>query len=315
MRVVFFGSPDFSVPTLRRLDESSHEVALVVTRPDRPRGRGRKPAPTAVGREAAERGLEVMKPKTVNAPEPIGELRRVGAELGVLVAYGEILSPEVLGATERGFLNVHPSLLPDYRGAAPINWALIRGEEVTGVSVIRMSPELDAGPIVAEREVPIDPDETAGDLAERLARIGADACLEVLDRLAAGEEVEERPQPREGGFFARKLTKEDGRVEWGLPAEAIRNQVRGLTPWPGAYTTFYGDEREVRVTLVSVGAAREESGEKPGTVVGASEERGLRVAAGEGVIEVQRLKPAGGREMSAVDFINGYGVEVGDRFE
>lgn len=314
MRLLFFGSSDFSVPTLQALVDSQHEIAKVVTRPDRPRGRGRKSSPTAVARLAADRRLNVLKPETANSPQVVRELEEEVAGLGVVVAYGELLSPQVLGTTSWGFVNVHPSLLPDYRGAAPINWALIRGEEITGVSVIRMSPELDAGPVLAEREVCIHPDETAGDLHEKLARIGAEACLDLVNRLDAGEPVEERPQPEEGGFFARKLTKEDGRVDWALPADAVRNRVRGMTPWPGAYTLYRAEDREVRVTLLEVDQQPDRNTDRlAGTVVEA--EDGLAVQTGNGMVVIRRLQPAGGREMEAHDFVNGYGVEPGDRFE
>lgn len=315
MRLLFFGSPDFSVPTLRILHRDGHDIALVVTRPDRPRGRGREPAATAVKKAAAELGLEVYQPETVNSEAAVERLRRAEADLGVVIAYGEILSRNVLATTERGFINVHASLLPDYRGAAPINWAVMRGEETTGVSVIRMSPELDAGPILATRQVGIGPEETAGQLHDRLAEVGAEAAADVVNRLEEGAPIQGRPQPEEGGFFARKLTKEDGLVEWSRKAEDIRNRVRGLNPWPGAYSYLESDDGQVRVELLRVETAEPDGdGEPPGTVLRADDEAGIVVQAGEGAVRLAELKPAGGRAMSDVDFLHGHSVQPGDRF-
>ncbi|MFO7958471.1 MAG: methionyl-tRNA formyltransferase [Candidatus Brocadiia bacterium] len=315
MRLLFFGSPDFSVPTLRVLHRDEHDIALVVTRPDRPRGRGREPAATAVKKAAAELGLEVYQPETVNSEAAVTRFRGTRADLAVVIAYGEILSRDVLASTERGFINVHASLLPDYRGAAPINWAVMRGEETTGVSVIRMSPELDAGPILATREVPIGPAETAGELHDRLAEVGAEAAADVVNRMEEGLPVEERPQPEEGRFFARKLTKEDGMMDWSRKAEDIRNRVRGLRPWPGAYSYLESADGRVRVELLRVETAEADGdGEPPGTVLRADDQEGIVVQTGDGTVRLTELKPAGGRAMSDVDFLHGHPVEPGDRF-
>jgi len=315
MRLLFFGSPDFAVPALRALHEAGHDIAVVVTRPDRPRGRGRTPEVTAVKAAALELGLPVYQPERAGSAEAVEKLRALSAELAVVVAFGEILSPELLSVTERGFLNVHASLLPDYRGAAPINWAIIRGEKTTGVSVIRMTPQLDAGPILAERRTEIGELETAGELAERLSLLGAAAVADVVGRLEKGEEIAGRPQPSRGGFFARKLTKEDGRIDWALPAEAIANRVRGLTPWPGAYCELHGARRSVRVVLLeAVPAGATERWDVAGTILEADAAKGILVKAGQGALLIKRIKPSGGRTMNAADFINGYRVRKGDRF-
>ncbi len=311
MKLLFFGSPEFAVTSLRSLVDAGHRVVAVVTRPDRPRGRGRSPSSTAVKEAAEELGLEVLQPAGANNPDCIAELSALNAELGVVVAYGEILSPALLGATERGFLNVHASLLPDYRGAAPINWAVMRGEDVTGVTIIRMSPELDAGPILARREVPIRPEETAGELHDRLAAVGAELLTDTVNRLSAGEQIPGRPQPEEGGFFARKLTKEDGRINWNMPAEQIANRVRGLTPWPGAFCELPTQGGATRVTLLEVEALEPESPtRRPGTVVRAVDSDGILVQAGRGKVRIRKLKPAGGRAMSAADFLHGHQVKT-----
>jgi len=315
LRLLFLGSPDFAVPSLRALSAAGHVVALVVTQPDRSRGRGRHPAPTAVKQAALALGLEVFQPESANAPESVQMLRGVNAELGVVVAYGEILSPGLLSVTERGFINAHASLLPDYRGAAPVNWAVIRGERVTGVSIIRVEPQLDAGPILASRQVEIAPDETAGELHDRLAAVAAEAVVDVVDRMAAGEEMPGRPQPREAGFFARKLTKGDGRIEWSLSARDLGCRVRGLNPWPGAYSDLHCAEGSVCVALLRVEEAGPcGRGGEPGTVLCASDEDGLVVQAGQGAVRILELKPAGSRAMTAADFIHGHRVQPGDRF-
>ena len=324
MRLLFLGTPAFAVPALRALHAAGHEVALVVTRPDRPRGRSASPEPPEVKAAAVELSLPIYQPDGANRPETVSRLRPLKAQLGIVVAYGEVLSPELLAVTEQGFLNLHASLLPGYRGAAPINWALIRGERVTGVSIIRMTPRLDAGPILAERRVDVGPTMTAGELSERLAHVGAQAMVEVVGRLEAGEEIAGRPQPPRGGFFARKLTKEDGRLDWRLSAGAIADRVRGLTPWPGAYCDFVGGGRavrsELRLRVLVLQAACALPGEgsptvAPGVVLRADPVHGILVNAGEGAVLVMRLKPAGGREMDAAAFINGYRASPGDRFE
>ncbi len=310
MRLLFLGTPDFAVPTLRALHAAGHEVDLVVTRPDRPRRRSGTPEPPEVKVAALELGLPVYQPERANTPETIERLRAEGAQLGVVVAYGELLGAELLGTTAQGYLNLHGSLLPGYRGAAPVNWAIIRGEAETGVSIIRMTPRLDAGPVLAERRVATGT-MTAGELSDRLAALGAEAMAEVVGRLDAGEQIVGRPQPARGGFFARKLTKEDGRIDWALPAEAIANRVRGLTPWPGAYCDFAGGGRTLRVVILE--AEPVEGQGEPGEVLSA-DAGGILVGAGEGASMVRRLQPSGKREMSAADFVNGYRVAPGDRF-
>jgi methionyl-tRNA formyltransferase len=312
MRLFFLGTPDFAVPTLRVLHAAGHDIALVVTRPDRPRGRHGAPEPPEVKLAALELGLPVFQPESANAPESVERLRAVGARLGVVVAYGEVLTADLLGAAQEGFLNLHGSLLPGYRGAAPINWAIIRGEKEAGLSVIRMTPRLDAGPILAERRVETDA-MTAGELSDLLAALGAEVMAEVVGRLGAGERIEGRQQPARGGFFARKLTKEDGRIDWTMPARDLANRVRGLTPWPGVYCDFVRGGSRLRVVIVRAEAVATKGG-GPGEVLSAGAD-GILVAAGQGGLLVLRLKPGGSHEMDAVDFVNGHHVTRGDRFE
>jgi len=314
MRLLFLGSPDFAVPALRALHEAGHGIACVVTRPDRRRGRHGRVAATPVKTAAAELGLTVYQPETVNSADAAARLATCRAELGVTVAFGEILAPRALAAAPRGFLNVHASLLPDYRGAAPINWAVIRGETATGVSIIRMTPTLDTGPVLARRKIDIAPEETAGELSARLSVLGAEALCDVVSRLAAGQTVEEQPQVADGGFFARKLRKEDGRLDWSRPAREVVDRVRGLTPWPGAYCEFRSADRSRRVTLLAAGTADGTGSGRPGEIVEAGRE-GLVVRAGDGAVRILRLKPAGSRAMDAGDFVRGYRVQPGDLFE
>jgi methionyl-tRNA formyltransferase len=315
MRIVFFGSPDFAVPTLRAVHEAGHRILCVVTRPDRPRGRHGTPRPTEVKVAAQELGLDVLSPESANEPWLAEELEKLAPDVGLTIAYGEILKPELLATARHCFLNVHASLLPHYRGAAPINWAVMRGEEQTGVSVLKMTAELDAGPVVGERVVEIGPRETAGELFHRLAARGAELAVEVLERLEAEGELTGRPQPKEAGFFARKLSKKDGRIDWSMPARDVFNRTRGLTPWPGAWCRFFHHERAVRVTLLTVRPVEQGVPEdaKPGTVVGTDGE--ILVRTGEGAVAIERLKPAGSRAMSAEDFIHGYHVSPGDEFD
>jgi len=315
VRLIFLGSPEFAVPSLRALHGAGHDIALVVTRPDSPRGRSAKPLPTPVKELALNLGLEVCQPQRARAPAAVARLRAIRAQLGVVVAFGEILSSRLLSATERGFINLHASLLPDYRGAAPVNWALIRGETVTGVSVIRVVPELDAGPILAQRQVPIGDDEDAGELDARLADAGAEVIVDVVNLLAC-EEPPGQPQSTRAAFFARKLTKQDGRVDWSSSAEEIRNRVRGMTPWPGAYCDLEAGGNRHRVTLLraeTVDKAAAPHPHEPGTVIRADAE-GIVVQAGASLLSIEQLKRAGGRAMSAADFVHGRHVKAGDRF-
>ena len=315
MRIAFFGTPEFSVPTLEALDGAGHAVVLVVTRPDARRGRGRKLAPPAVKAAALRAGLSVFQPHRANQLAAVERLRSAAPELGVVVAYGGLLSGEVLSVPTHGFLNVHASLLPKYRGAAPINWAVMCGEKESGVTIIRMVPELDAGPILAQRSVPIGDDETAGELHDRLCGLGSELLLDVVSRISSGERPPERRQDASAASYAPRLTKKDARTDWNRPAGQIRNRVRGLTPWPGAVCRFLarGGAQDVILLRVAEGvevrAARD-----VGEILRADEHEGIVVQAGQGEVIIQMLKPASGRAMTAADFIHGRRVRAGDRF-
>ena len=315
MRIVFLGTPDFSVPPLEALHGSGHDIVLVVSRPDMRRGRGRRPAPTPVKAAALRMGLPVYQPPTVNEPGAVERLCGVRPEIGVVVAYGEVLKREVLSVPREGFLNLHASLLPKYRGAAPINWAIMRGEKETGVTVQRMTRELDAGAILAQQSVVIGKDDTAGDLHDSLCERGAELMLDVVQRLSRGEALQERTQEPAEVSYAPKLTKKDGRIEWHQTAAQLRNRVRGLTPWPGAFCCFVGQDRTEDVIVLHVALGPEGEGTvAPGTVLSADDREGIVVQTGQGTVIIEKLKPASGRAMTAADFVHGHAVGPGDRF-
>ncbi len=305
MRLVFMGTPDFAVPSLRRLAESGHTLAGVVTRPDRPRGRGQRLAPPPVKVAAQGLGVPVLQPASLRDANFLARLRGLEADLFAVVAFA-ILPKAVLQIPKLGSVNVHPSLLPKYRGAAPINWAIIRGEEETGVTVFRLSLRVDAGDMLLQRRVPIGPDETAGELYERLKVLGADLLLEAVDVLAKGE-VRPVPQPKEGVTRAPRLEKKDGRINWTAEAGAIRNLIRGTNPFPGAFTQWKGKDLKVHRAVVVEGSGA------PGEVVRSDGKEGLVVAAGGGALALLEVQPAGRGRMSGAELVRGYRVGVGER--
>jgi methionyl-tRNA formyltransferase len=310
LRVAFMGTPSFALPTLEALSSAGHEIVGVVTRPDRPAGRGgRTLRPSPVKEAALRLGLEVWQgsPAEVRTTLP-GVLAGWRADVAVVVAYGVILPRAVLSAPRLGCLNLHASLLPDYRGAAPIQRALLDGCHVTGVTVIRMDEGMDTGDIVVQREVEVGPEETAGQLHDRLARTGAGLVLEALDLLATGKAVF-RKQPAGPARPAPKLGPEDEVIDWSRPAEAVACQVRALDPVPGAHTVFRG--QRVKVWRVEPGPAAGLSA--PGRVV-AFESGAPVVATGRGTIVLRALQPAGGSRMTGAEFVNGFRVEIGDSF-
>lgn len=313
MKVLFWGSPDFALPALRALPDAGHEVVGVVTNPDRPAGRGREPRPTAVKEEALRRDLPVLQPERPRGEDFLSRLRQLSPDVSAVAAYGQILEREVLELPELGSVNVHASLLPELRGAAPINWAVIRGHGRTGVTIMRMVEELDAGPILLQREVEIGPRTTAGDLFERLAPLGGEALVEALDRLERGE-LEPREQDDDRATYAPKLDSATARLDWSLPADRVDGWIRGLDPWPGAWSRPGGG---TRVGLYAPEGVEERTarGADPGRVLEAGPRRGVLVAAGDGAVRLGDVKPAGSSRMSAAAWVRGRGVEEGARFE
>lgn len=318
MRVLFWGTSDFALPTLRALD-ARHDVLGVVTQPDRPAGRGRSLRRTPVGQLADELDLPTLQPEKPRGEAFLDRLRGLEPELSVVAAYGEILTEEVLEAPVRGSLNVHASLLPELRGAAPVNWAVIRGHDRSGVTIMRMVRELDAGPILAQEAVPIGSRTTAGALFERLSELGAELLLRTLDEVERGR-VEERPQEDAAATYAPKLDREAARLDWRRTATELDRWIRGCDPWPAAWSELRKGRESLAVQLFDPRVGGSSAGEGPsagagpGTVVRADPKRGLAIAARGGVVEVGEVKPAGRRRMPAAAWIRGRGVAADDRF-
>ncbi|NVB78378.1 MAG: methionyl-tRNA formyltransferase [Kofleriaceae bacterium] len=308
MRVVFMGSPEFAVPCLRAL-AGAHEVALVVSQPDKPAGRGGQMHAPAVKVAALELGLPVIQPKSARTGELQKALEESGAEVAIVVAYGKILPKAVLDALPRGCLNVHASLLPKYRGAAPVQWAVIDGETETGVDIMQLDEGMDTGAVLYQRKVAIDPDETSGELLARLAPLGAEALLHALDELAAGRAVA-TPQDHSRATHARMLTKADGAIDFTQPAAAVASRIRGVDPWPGAQTLLRGQVAK----LFRARPSDKASGTRPGTVL-AIDDAGVHVACGTGSVLIREIQPPNRKRMPALQLANGRGIAVGDVLE
>ena len=305
VRVVYFGTPQFAVPTLERLVDSAHHVCGVITQPDRPRGRGQRVQFGAVKTFALERRLPLAQPERLPVPEVAETLREWAPDVGVVAAYGKLIPETLLALPRLGMINVHASLLPMYRGAAPIQRAIVDGHTETGVTIMRVVAALDAGPMLASVRRPIDPDETGSDLERDLAQLGASLLVDVMDRLAAGP-VDEEPQDERFVTYARRLTKQDGAIDWNAPAQAIHNQVRGLYPWPHAYASFNGE----RVIILRTALGSVPGVALPGTVLDADGD-GIRVATSDGQIVIRELQLEGRRPMSARDFLAGRPLKAG----
>ncbi len=315
MKVVFMGAPEFGAGCLRALAASPHEAALVITPPDRPRGRGRTPAPPAMKRVADALGLLVWQCDNVNAPAALDRLAALRPDVIVVVAFGQILSREILSLPPLGCVNVHASLLPRHRGASPIQAAILAGDEETGVTVQQMTEALDAGDILTAARVPIRPDDTAGTLHDRLAAAAPEPLLDALAGLEDGSLVP-RPQDESQATYCSKLTKDSGRIDWTRPAKYLDRFVRAMTPWPGASTALHMAARpqpmRVLVRKARVGEASEGEAE-PGVVLRA-DKSGLLVACGEGALRLLELQQAGKKTLPAEEFLRGRPVRPGDRF-
>ena len=312
MVVVFLGTPRFAVPTLQHVLDSSHTVAGVITQPDRPRGRGQKVSYAPVKTLALEHQLPVFQPDRLKPPEVAERLRAWNADVAVVAAYGRIIPEHLLTIPRLGMINVHGSLLPSYRGAAPVHRAVMNGDAETGVTIMRVVKELDAGPMLAKAHRPIAPDDTSDVVEEALAELGARLLVTVLDQMAAGDAHEE-PQDDSQATYAPRLTKEEGLIEWSQPALAIHNRVRGLYPWPHAYTYLRGSRLIVRRTQVDVTRADPALREPGGTVVQVDRDA-IHVATGEGELAIVEVQPEGRRVMSAHDFIQGHRIAAGETF-
>ncbi len=308
------GTGDFAVPTFRALYDAPHRVVALVTQPERP-ARGRQPPPVNRIKEIAlGHHTPVLQPENVNSPESLAALRGLNADLFVVAAYGQILSAELLAIPPRGAINVHASLLPRYRGASPVAYAILQGEQETGVSIIGVEPRLDAGPIFGMVRTPIGPQETAGDLEDRLAQLGAPLTVQVIEAIAAGSATG-LPQDSRQTTRAPKLKKEMGEIDWARPAVAIDCHVRGMQPWPGAFTHAHFSNRPPLRVLLSAVLPRDAATPPncpPGQVVWSDQT--LIVNTGGGVLEIARIQPEGKRVMSAAEFLRGYPLRAGDHF-
>jgi methionyl-tRNA formyltransferase len=293
MRVLFYGTPAFALPTLRAL-LARHEVVAAVTQPDRPAGRGRRAQASPVKAAAIEHGLPVLQPAHVRDPGWPERLAEHAPDVAVVVAFGQILPPAVLDVPARGSINVHASLLPRYRGAAPVAWAIIRGERETGITTFQMDAGMDTGPTLLQRKTAIGPDETAGELAERLAALGADVLLETLDRL---ETLTPRPQDSGAATLAPRLRKEDGLLDWTESAASLAARVRGLNPWPGAVTPAPGGR------LLIWRARALDGRSEPGVLAGAAGQ--LALGTGDGLLLPVEVQPENRRPMTWDDYLRG----------
>jgi methionyl-tRNA formyltransferase len=309
MVVVFFGTPQFAVPTLRHLIESRHRVCGVVTQPDRPRGRGQKVSDAPVKALAVERGLPLIQPDRLRDPAVAGTLRSWEPDIGVVAAYGRLIPDSLLEIPRHGMINVHASLLPAYRGAAPVHRAVIDGETVTGVTIMRVASLLDSGNTFAKATRPIDLNETS-DIVERdLGQLGAALLIEVLDAIETGTALEE-PQDHRMATYASKITRDDGRIDWSASAAAIHNRVRGLYPWPHAFTWLDGSRVILLRTHVEPGTAVADAG----TVVEVTRDA-IHVATGHGGrLAIEELQPEGKRAMRVRDYLAGRPLAAGARF-
>lgn len=314
MKILFWGTPAFAVPSLRVLDDEGFEVVGVVTQPDRPAGRGRHLVPSPVKEVALELGLPVLSPDRPRGEEFLGRIRALEPDVSIVVAYGHILRREVLDVPSLGSFNVHASLLPELRGAAPIHWAIARGYEVTGVTIMRMTEGMDAGPVLRRIEEPILPSETSSELSTRLSEIGAEALLETLTLLAEGL-VEEEEQDDERATLAPKIDRQTARIDWSRPAHELVWHVRAMDAVPGAWTELDGEPVKLfRPEAVPTDELPEGVEMAAGGVVVADSEGGLVVATGDGGLRLGDVQPPGRRRMSALDWIHGRGVRVGQRF-
>jgi methionyl-tRNA formyltransferase len=313
LRLIMMGTGPFAAPTFRALFDTRHRVVGLVTQPLRG-ARGRQDAPPSPLRSiATQLAVPILDPPSINEPEAQETLRRLQPELFIVADYGQILSPETLAIARLGGLNLHGSLLPKYRGAAPINWAIYRGETETGVTIIHMTPALDAGPCLVQSRTSIAPDETAAELEPRLAELGAPLVCQTIDALQAGQA---QPIPQDPALVtkARRLRKTDGEIDWRRSAQQIKNQVRAMQPWPGCYTFWHRpDGPAVRLIVGRVAVCPSLVAAEPGSVLEAAGDR-LIVVTGHDAVNLETIQPSGKRPLATAEFLRGYRVEPGQRF-
>lgn len=307
-RIVFAGTPEFALPPLQSLLDSSHEIVAVFTQPDRPAGRGRKLTPSPVKKLALAAGIEVLQPETLRDEASQAQLKALQPDLMVVVAYGLLLPQEVLGIPARGCINIHASLLPRWRGASPIQAAVLAGDKETGVCLMQMDAGLDTGPVLASKALKIGEHETAGDLHDRLAALGGELLTANLEQILAGE-LQPQPQPDAGATYAGRISKSDGLIDWSQPAQQIDQQIRAYQPWPVAHTVYQGQN----LRCLQARPLAESGDGMPGTILAIADE-GLHVQTGGGVLVLESLQLAGKKPVSVRDFANAHdtaGVVLG----
>ena len=310
LKLVFCGTPAFAVPSLRALLADSYfQVAAVVTQPDRPRGRGKKTASSPVKDAALEAGIPVYQPEKIKSESSLDYFKRLVPDAVVIIAYGQIIPPSLIAIPRLGWINLHGSLLPKYRGAAPINWAIVNGEKLTGLTTMQIDAGLDTGPMLLKYQTGIGAAETALDLYAQLAEAGAPLIVETLKKLDRGE-IAPTPQDNSQASLAPPLKKEDGRIDWSLPAPNIYNRIRGLQPWPGAFTTFRGATCRIWGKPLKPVAA----GGTPGIILPTQEDGLLVICGGSTVMHVEQVQLEGRNRISDREFMNGARIEPGEHF-
>jgi methionyl-tRNA formyltransferase len=316
MNIVFMGTPDFAVPSLKSLIESKHNVATVITQTDKPKGRKSQPCAPPVKDIALDLGLKIVQPENVNDKIIIEKLKEINPDVITVVAFGQKISPEILNFPRYKCINIHASLLPKYRGAAPVNWALINGEEETGVTSIILQEKMDAGKIVMQKSIRIGPDETAGELENRLSILGAELLIDSLKQIETGG-AKYTPQDEKLATYAPKLKKKNGLINWNQSTEEIHNFVRGMNPWPTAHTTLIRNDSKERILILKTEKDTPpgtEANKSPGTIMDISD-RGIKTATKNGCIRIKEVKPEGKRSMGAVAFSRGHDVKVNYLFQ
>ena len=309
MRIVFMGTPEFAVPSLRALIENGYEVVGVITQPDRPAGRGHKLTPCPVKQLAVEKGVPVYQFERVRHAEGVACIRELAPDMMVTAAFGQILPKEILDIPQYGTVNVHASLLPQYRGSAPINWCILNGETVAGVTTMLTDVGMDTGDMLLKKETPIGEMETAGELTARLSELGAALLIETLKGYPHGD-VKPVPQNEAEASYQPMLSKDMGRIDWNQSAERIACQVRGLNPWPCAYT----ENENGRIKLYLARPCPAEAAAEPGTVVVSGAKEGLKIACGEGWLEILEMQAPNAKRMAAKAYLQGKRIETGTKF-
>ncbi len=312
MKIVYMGTPDFSVGALEALIKAGHEVTAVVTQPDKQKGRDRKVRFSPVKECALRHGLPVLQPVKIRTPEGVGQLRQYEADIFVVAAFGQILSKEILEMPKYGCVNIHASLLPKYRGAAPIQYAILNGEEFTGVTIMQMDEGVDTGDILAQRKVPIEKDETGESLFHKLSAAGAELLMETLPRIEAGSITPVKQDEREASHV-RMLTKEMGRIHWEKDAVTIERLIRGMNSWPSAYCSFHGKTLKIWKAEVSETPGNVEEDSRAGEILFITKDS-IHVRTGRGILKLKEIQPEGKKRMSVHDYLLGYPVQAGDIF-